>query len=66
MMFFEYCNLGTLNDLIKNGRIPDHILQYMLRQFFNGLSQLHLKEAGHNDIKPANLFVTYDKPLIPG
>lgn len=31
MIFFEYCNLGTLNDLVSNGKVPDHILQYMLR-----------------------------------
>jgi serine/threonine protein kinase len=42
------------------GKMPDHIISFLFKQLVNGVKAIHEVKVGHNDIKPANIMLTYD------
>lgn len=52
-IFEEYCQGGSLGNLLDNGRIEDEgIIQYFAVQMLDGLAYLHSQNVVHRDIKP--------------
>ena len=55
----DYCNLGSLDLLIKRHIMCSNVLRLrFFEQVIEALSYIHEKEIIHRDIKPANIFMT--------
>lgn len=63
----EYCNGGSLADMIEKARtgrkISEHILKQVLLHVAKGLKCIHTLQLVHMDIKPANIFVSREQKV---
>lgn len=65
----EYCDNGTLFEFVeenKNYRIDEFRIWKILIEILSGLKFIHLKNYLHLDLKPANIFVTFEGQLKIG
>ncbi|ODV76878.1 kinase-like protein [Suhomyces tanzawaensis NRRL Y-17324] len=65
----EYCDNGTLFDFLeehKNYKIDEFRIWKILIEILSGLSFIHLKNYLHLDLKPANIFITFEGTLKIG
>lgn len=65
----EFCDNGTLFDFLeenKNYKIDEFRIWKILIEILNGLKFIHLKNYLHLDLKPANIFVTFEGSLKIG
>lgn len=52
-IFEEYCQGGSLAQLLEHGRIEDEaVIQIYTLQMLDGLVYLHSRDVVHRDIKP--------------
>ncbi|KXN81125.1 MAP kinase kinase kinase wis4 [Leucoagaricus sp. SymC.cos] len=59
-IFEEYCQGGSLSNLLEHGRIEDEgIIQVYTLQMLEGLAYLHSKNIVHRDIKPDNILLDH-------
>jgi mitogen-activated protein kinase kinase kinase len=59
-IFMEYCENGSLADLLEYGRIEDEqIVQVYTLQILEGLAYLHHCGIVHRDIKPENILLNH-------
>ena len=59
-IFEEYCQGGSLTQLLEHGRIEDEIvLQVYALQMLDGLMYLHSQGVVHRDIKPDNILLDH-------
>ncbi|OHS96250.1 Spindle assembly checkpoint kinase [Tritrichomonas foetus] len=56
-IIFEYCENGSLNDMIKNDPIRPPKLYAFCKQISAALAYCHSKHIAHRDIKPANILI---------
>ncbi|KAK3307936.1 uncharacterized protein B0T15DRAFT_482832 [Chaetomium strumarium] len=60
----EYCSEGSLDGFLKDvgqaGRLDDFRIWKILLETTQGLSAIHQANFAHLDIKPANIFITFD------
>ena len=63
-MFLEFCQFGDLNNYFysKDPTI-DQVFDIMI-QMANGLEYLHGKDIIHRDIKPGNILIASESPLL--
>lgn len=61
----EYCNGGSLGDLIENSITPlsEADMRVLLLHVAEGLRYIHSMQLVHLDIKPANIFISREKKL---
>ncbi|CED85018.1 ste ste11 protein kinase [Phaffia rhodozyma] len=64
-IFQEYCDGGSLKDLLEYGRIEqEEVIMNYACQILEGLEYLHGKGIVHRDIKPDNVLLTSDAGII--
>lgn len=65
----EYCEGGTLYDFLednKHYKIDEFRIWKMIIELANGLRFIHLRNYLHLDLKPANIFITFEGYLKIG
>lgn len=65
----EYCEGGTLSDFLeenKNYKVDEFRTWKILIEILSGLKFIHLKNYLHLDLKPKNIFVTFEGSLKIG
>lgn len=65
----EFCEGGTLYDFLqenKNYKIDEFRVWKILIEILSGLKFIHLKNFLHLDLKPANIFITFEGALKIG
>ncbi|KAF9952397.1 Suppressor of Sensor Kinase (SLN1), partial [Modicella reniformis] len=59
-IFMEYCQGGSLADLLEHGRIEDEkVIKFYTLQMLKGLSYLHEMNVVHRDVKPDNILLDH-------
>ncbi|ODQ67440.1 kinase-like protein [Nadsonia fulvescens var. elongata DSM 6958] len=59
-IFMEYCQGGSLANLLEHGRIEDEqVMQVYTLQMLEGLAYLHQSGIVHRDIKPENVLLDH-------
>ncbi|KAF9328311.1 Suppressor of Sensor Kinase (SLN1) [Podila minutissima] len=60
LIFMEYCQGGSLADLLEHGRIEDEkVIKVYTYQMLKGLAYLHGKNVVHRDVKPDNVLLDH-------
>lgn len=62
----EYCNGGSLADLVENKpdrKLNEHTLKQVMLHVAKGLKYIHSLQLVHMDIKPANIFVSREQKV---
>ncbi|KAM9896730.1 hypothetical protein OXX79_007310 [Metschnikowia pulcherrima] len=65
----EFCEGGTLNDFLddhQNYKLDEFRVWKILIEIVSGLKYIHSKNYLHLDLKPANIFITFDGSLKIG
>ncbi|KAF9183352.1 Suppressor of Sensor Kinase (SLN1) [Haplosporangium sp. Z 767] len=59
-IFMEYCQGGSLADLLEHGRIEDEkVIKFYTHQMLKGLAYLHDMNVVHRDVKPDNILLDH-------
>ncbi|KAF9921262.1 Suppressor of Sensor Kinase (SLN1) [Linnemannia zychae] len=59
-IFMEYCQGGSLADLLEHGRIEDEkVIKFYTLQMLKGLAYLHGENVVHRDVKPDNILLDH-------
>lgn len=60
-IFMEYCEGGSLSNLLEHGRIEDEMVTQMYTlELLEGLAYLHESGIVHRDIKPENILLDFN------
>jgi mitogen-activated protein kinase kinase kinase len=58
-IFMEYCEGGSLANLLEHGRIADEtVIQVYAWEMLQGLNYLHSRSVVHRDVKPESTSIT--------
>ncbi|KAL3881975.1 hypothetical protein ACJMK2_028357 [Sinanodonta woodiana] len=65
LVFMEYCDRGTIEEVAKLG-LPEDMIRYYTKQLLIAVNVLHENGIVHRDIKGANVFLTSSGKLKLG
>ena len=63
-MMMSFCELGDVNHFYRKKSVPEETNVYIMKQIAAGLKYLHSQDIIHRDIKPGNILVASENPLI--
>ena len=63
-MMMPFCELGDLNNFYKTRDICPETNSEVMKQIIIGIEYLHRQDIVHRDIKPGNILVASENPLI--
>ena len=63
-MVMPFCEVGDLNHYFRGGDVPHETKVDIMRQIAAGIRYLHQHDIVHRDIKPGNILVASDHPLV--
>ena len=59
-----FCQVGDLNDYFQTNDVPHETKVITMRQIMAGIRYLHSQDIVHRDIKPGNILVAAENPLV--
>ena len=63
-MMMPFCELGDLNHYYRKRDVSNETNLNIMKQIMAGVSYLHSQDIIHRDIKPGNILVASDNPLV--
>ena len=63
-MMISFCELGDLKHYYSNNDVPHETNVNIMKQIVAGIEYLHRKDIVHRDIKPGNILVASEFPLL--
>lgn len=54
----EYVQWGSLNHIIKKGKISEKNARTIIKDVFEAIREVHSQDFMHRDLKPANILIT--------
>ncbi|CAK0741100.1 formylglycine-generating enzyme [Gammaproteobacteria bacterium] len=60
----EYCERGSLQDLLAKGAMGEKQVRALLTELSAALRELHAQGILHRDLKPGNVLIRSEQPLI--
>ena len=63
-LIMPFCEMGDLNDFYKKEDVSDEINLDVMTQIISGVKYLHERNIIHRDIKPGNILVASENPLL--
>ena len=63
-MFMEFCQMGDLNKFYKTREVKMDSSENLMVQIVLGILYLHNRDIIHRDIKPGNILVASEDPLL--
>ena len=63
-MFMEFCEFGDLDDFFYKQKLTECQQLNLMTQIAQGVEYLHANNITHRDIKPTNIVIASDKPIV--
>ena len=63
-VMMPFCEQGDLNYFYKTRHISDNDSLAVMKQIMSGINYLHSEDIVHRDIKPGNILVASENPLL--